>query len=179
MINILGLAGSGKSTQAQALATKLNCPWISMSQLLREYGDDQVRAQMLEGKIIDDKITLRILDEDLKRKKADKKECIIDGWPRAITQAEWLAQKVKSGDIMMSGVVHLKAHQGIAKERLIHRGRVDDTEEAITQRFKDYKTTILPILDYLATHGFKIYEVDGDGPIDEVEQRIDQLLGLK
>lgn len=179
MINILGLAGSGKSTQAQLLAAKMHCPWISMSQLLREKGDQHVLDQMLKGEIVDDKITLRILDEDLRLKNADKRECVIDGWPRAIVQAQWLADKARAGDVMMTGVLHLKAHQEVARERLINRGRIDDTEQAIRQRFRDYKTTILPILDFLAQQGFKIFEVDADGPIEEVQVRVNKELGLK
>jgi len=149
-----------------------------MGQLLRDHGDAETQEEILQGVIIEDKKTLAILDEDLKAKKADSREYIIDGWPRALSQAEWLVQKVQAGDIKMTGVIHLKAHKEVAKERLMHRGRVDDTEEAIIQRFNDYKNTILPILDYLSKQGIPIFEVDADGTIEEVEQRVDEALGL-
>jgi adenylate kinase len=149
-----------------------------MSQLLRENGDESVQQDILQGKIVDDRVTLAILDADLKAKQAYKKECIVDGWPRALAQAEWLANKVKAGDIMMTGILHLKAHKGVAKERLIHRGRIDDTEEAIIQRFNDYKNTILPILEYLKSQGLPIIEVDADASIGEVEKRVDKAFGI-
>ena len=178
MINILGLAGSGKSTQGQLLAAKLKCPAISMSTLLKENGDESVQKTILEGKIVDDRITLGILEEYLDQIGADKQEFVIDGWPRAIGQAEWMANVVGSGKVMMSGVIHLKAHKEVAKERLMHRGRIDDTEEAIIQRFNDYKETILPILDYLVKHNIPVFEIDADGTIEEVEQRVDEALGV-
>lgn len=178
MINILGLAGSGKSTQGQLLAQRLNCPWVSMSTLLKEHGDDQVQQDILDGRIVDDRITLGILDDYLKSIGADKNEFVIDGWPRALSQAEWLVKKIKNKELMPTAVIHLKADRQVAKERLMHRGRVDDTEEAIARRFNDYKTTILPILDYLRSQGLKTIDIDADSPITDVEKNIDQLLGI-
>lgn len=150
-----------------------------MSTLLRKNGDDSVQQTILEGKIVDDTITLGILDDYLKLIGADQNEFVIDGWPRAIAQARWMAKSASSGGVMITGVVHLKAHKEVAKERLIHRGRIDDTEEAIIQRFNDYKKTILPILDYLAKHNIPIFEIDADGTIEEVEVRVGAALGLK
>jgi len=149
-----------------------------MSTLLKENGDDKVQQDILAGRIVDDTITLGILDNYLKSIAADKNEFVIDGWPRALTQAQWLVGKIKTGELLSSGVIHLKAHQSIAKERLIHRGRIDDTEESIAQRFNDYKMTILPILDYLSSQGLKVYDILADEPINEVEKAVDRALGL-
>jgi len=178
VINILGLAGSGKSTQGQLIAKRLGCPWVSMSTLLKENGDDKVQEDILAGRIVDDKITLRILDDYLSSISADKNEFVIDGWPRALSQAEWLVAKIKAGELLSSGIIHLKAHQHIAKDRLMHRGRIDDTEEAIAKRFNDYRTTILPILDYLSSQGLKVYDIDADDSIEQVEQGVNRALGL-
>jgi adenylate kinase len=179
VINILGLAGSGKSTQGQLLAKRLGCPWISMSTLLKEFGDDKVQKDILAGRIVDDAVTLHILEDYLTSMGADKNEFVIDGWPRALKQAEWLIGKVKAGQLMSTAVIHLKAHQEVARERLVHRGRVDDTDEAIAKRFSDYKEYILPILNYLGGNGLKVVDVDADLSIPEVENEIDVILGIK
>lgn len=179
MINIVGLAGSGKSTQGQLLAKKLDCEWLSIGDILRAHLVGPARQEMLEGKIINDEITLSELDKALRVLEADKYELILDGCPRSLKQAEWLASKSQNGEVMLTAVVHLKAHKEVAKERLIHRGRQDDTEEAILQRFNDYKNTILPILDYLKTQDIPIIEIDADGTIDEVEKRVDGAFGIR
>jgi adenylate kinase len=179
VINVLGLAGSGKTTQGQLLAKKLNCPWISMSDLLRAKGDESVQADIQAGRIVDDRITLAVLDEDLKAKQADKKECIVDGWPRAINQANWLIDKAKKGEIMITAILHLRADNQIARQRILKRHRKDDTEQAINQRFKDYHQTILPILDHLQSSGLPVVEINADAGIDEVERQIDKALGIK
>jgi adenylate kinase len=179
VINVLGLAGSGKTTQGQLLAKKLNCPWISMGELLRAKGDQSVRADIEAGRIVNDSITLAILDEDLKAKQADKKECVVDGWPRAINQADWLINKAKHGQIKITVILHLKAHSQIARERILKRHRQDDTEQAINQRFKDYHETIVPILKHLEAAGLPVVEINADAGIDEVERQIDKVLARR
>lgn len=178
MINVLGLAGSGKTTQGQLLAKKLNCPWISMSDLLRANGDETVQADIRAGRIVDDKITLAILDEDLKAKQADKNECVVDGWPRAINQANWLIDKAKKGEIKITAILHLKADNEIARQRIIRRHRKDDTQQAIDQRFRDYNQTIVPILNHLQSAGLPVIQIFADADIKEVERQIDEALGI-
>jgi adenylate kinase len=150
-----------------------------MSDLLRAKGDETVQQDIQAGRIVDDRITLAILDEDLKSKHADKKECVVDGWPRAINQADWLIKKAKSGDIMMSAILHLRAHNNIARQRILQRGRKDDTQQAITQRFNDYHETILPILNHLQKAGLPVVEIDADAGIKEVERQIDKALNIE
>jgi adenylate kinase len=175
---VLGLAGSGKTTQGQLLAKKLNCPWISMSDLLRTKGDKTVQADIQAGRIVDDNVTLAILDDYLKSIEADKKECVIDGWPRAIRQADWLIRQSNEGKLMMTAVLHLRAHSQVARQRILKRHRQDDTEQAINQRFKDYHETILPILNHLQSAGLPVIEINADADIKEVERQIDEALAI-
>jgi len=178
MISVLGLAGSGKSTQGKLLARRLNCPWVSIGELLRTGLEGEARQQMLRGEIIDDHITLPILEHELIAKNASRDEVVVDGFPRNLSQAEWLAAKAKAGDIKMTGVIHLMADDNVALNRLLHRGRKDDTHDAIHQRFGDYERTIIPILNYLRERGLPVYDIDGNGTIDHVENMIDKALHI-
>ncbi len=178
MIIVIGIAGAGKSTQGQLLAQRLNCPWLSVGQLLRQNMDEAHKQRMLAGEMVEDKDLLPILDAEFKRLSADKNEIILDGSPRTKRQAEWLAAKVKNGDIKMTAVIHLNAPKQTVKERLLKRGRPDDTEAAINQRFLEYDRTIVPILDYLRTQDFKIYDIDGTGPAEKDAELIKQTLGF-
>lgn len=176
MINILGIAGSGKSTQSQLLAEYLRCPWISMGQILRDHVDTHTQEIMLEGRIIDDDIALPLVGGELKAQHAESKECILDGCPRTLHQAEWLVDKIKAGEIKMTAAVHLEMDPKIAHDRLLARGRHDDNEAAIAERFSEYKTTILPILDYLEREGTKVCHISGEGSVNEVAARIHETL---
>ncbi|MBI5906487.1 nucleoside monophosphate kinase [Candidatus Saccharibacteria bacterium] len=178
MIIIIGIAGAGKSTQGQLLAQRLSCPWLSVGQLLRQNMDEAHKQRMLAGEMVEDEQLIPILNAELKRLGADKNEIILDGSPRTRRQAEWLAGKVKSGEVKMTAVVHLSASKQTVKDRLLKRGRPDDTEAAIDQRFLEYDRTIVPILDYLRTQDFKIYDIDGTGPAEKDAELIKQALGF-
>ena len=61
--------------------------------------------------------------------------------------------------------------------RARHESRVDDTPEAITQRFRDYDETIKPAMDYLKGHTTFI-TIDGTPTPDEIAVDINKALGI-
>lgn len=180
MIIVLGMPGAGKTTQTKLLAEFLNCPWFSMGQLIREQSTGDERTRMLHGKIIDDDTTLEILSEALKTVDTVNSESIVEGNPRSVTQAKWWVAKIKSGQIKLTGVVHLSLDVKAAKERLAKRGRIDDnSEKVVIKRIEEYKRAVLPALAYLKQQGVEVHEVDAGGTIEEVTGRIQKALGLK
>ncbi len=178
MIIFLGLAGSGKSTQGQLLAAQLQCPWISTGNLLRQKMDSETQEEMLEGKIVDDKRTLEVLDAEFKRIHADKSGFVLDGSPRTMVQAQWLVKKANAGEIKIRAIVHLKVSPQVAKQRLLARKRPDDHDSAIAERFREYEDNILPIVDYLKQQGLAVYEIDGNQPPQAVDKDILRALSI-
>jgi len=176
VIIVIGIAGAGKSTQGKLLAEHLGCPWLSVGKLLREKVGDRYGHQLLAGEIIDDTELLPLLGGELKKLRAESQELVLDGSPRTMHQAEWLAALVKQGQVKLTAIIHLLAPKKTVHVRLLKRGRPDDTEAAIAQRFKEYDDAILPILAYLSKQGFKIHEISGEGSVEEVNNRISQAL---
>jgi adenylate kinase len=72
----------------------------------------------------------------------------------------------------ISCIIHLDVPKEIAIERLMKRGRPDDTEEALTRRFDEYRRVTLPILEYYEKLGIPSPLIDGSGSEDEVRERI-------
>ncbi len=60
MIIILGVAGSGKSTQSKLLAVSNNLVWISIGELLRNNIKDHRKNDMLNGKMLEELRPTRI-----------------------------------------------------------------------------------------------------------------------
>jgi adenylate kinase len=179
MIVFLGLAGSGKTTQGQLLAKRLGCPWLSTGQLLRDNMKDQsVIKKMLEGEIISDDILLPILEEQMKTLHADHDEFILDGTPRTMVQAKWIVERVQHHAIKLTAIFQLNASEAVVKERLLHRGRPDDHEEAIAERFREYERNIVPILKFFRDEGYEVYEVDAERPEETIADDIEERLGL-
>ncbi len=172
------MPGAGKTTQTQLLAEKLNCPWLSMGELIRQQATGEARAQMLEGKIIDDEVTLDILYRALKPLEVEKKQCVLEGNPRSIRQAQWWMKKINDGEIKLDGIIHLVIDDEETKRRLAKRGRLDDTAVVMEKRIAEYNRTVVPTLEYLKGQGFEIHRVEAEGTIQEVASHIQKALKL-
>ncbi len=179
MIIILGTPGAGKTTQARLLAERLNCPWYSMGQLIRDSVTGQDRQQMLAGKIISDKVTLDIIDRTLAKIDTKNRECVFEGNPRSLPQAEWWLNQVNKGRFSITAVIHLAADVAVAEKRLVNRGRLDDHNDNVVEtRFEEYQKSITPTLEYLEQNGIKVLHVDANGTIDQEAELINKALGF-
>lgn len=96
---ISGPQGSGKGTQAEFLATKLGMFHLEMGEVLRQKAKEQTRegrqvAEWLKNGVIipdpvDNELVLQYLTEDNL-----KKGIIFDGFPRRVSQIEWLEKEL-------------------------------------------------------------------------------------
>ncbi len=88
----LGPPGSGKGTQAPALARELGIPHLSTGDLLRAAVaagtplGREADGHMQAGRLVPDELVLRILRERLARPDA-RGGCLLDGYPRNLAQA--------------------------------------------------------------------------------------------
>jgi adenylate kinase len=179
MVILVGLAGSGKSTQGQIIAKDLGCPWLSVGSVLRAHVNGELAKKMMAGELISDQELFKLLEVEFKKINAGNEEFILDGSPRTLEQAKWLCEKVKNNEVKMTAVIHLNAAKEVAKQRLLSRGRPDDYEGAINERFVEYENVIVPILNYLQSQNFPIYEIDAEQPQEKVADDIEKALGLK
>jgi adenylate kinase len=178
MILILGNPGAGKTTQTKLLAGYLNCPWFSMGELIRKGVEGKDRQDMLAGKIIRDDVTLSFVDKALD-KVDTKKEVVFEGNPRSIPQAQWWMNQAAAGRFKITGVIHMVADPAVAQQRMLKRGRLDDhDDDVIEKRYAEYRRSISPTLDYLITHDVPVFEINGNGTIDEIANAIHKALGV-
>lgn len=171
MIIFMGVAGAGKSAQGRSLADELGLPWLSTGEFLRMLVSGEPRHDMVSGKLLDDDEIIRLVQKIFTVVDTEE-EFILDGFPRTAGQADWLLSQIRHGQLELTAVVHLRASEGVVRQRLLQRGRQDDTDEAITARFDDYRQNIVPILDQLKTAGIKICDIDGDKSVNEVHDAI-------
>jgi adenylate kinase len=80
----------------------------------------------------------------------------------------------------ISATIALEAADDILVERLLERGkssgRTDDQDESkIRNRFEEYNQKTAPLRDYY-TKKNKFYSVNGIGSIEEITQRLKQLI---
>ena len=171
MIIMMGVAGVGKSLQGKRLADNLGLPWLSTGEFLRMLVVGQRRKDMLAGKLLDDNEMIHLADKIFHMIDTSE-EFILDGFPRTVGQAEWLIAQHKAGLIEVSHILHLEASEQVVRDRLLARGRQDDTAESITQRFQEYQKTTVPIIQDFEQHGIEVHHINGEGSVDEIQKQI-------
>jgi len=171
---LVGPPGAGKGTQATALSEKLGVPHISTGDLFRkniaeetELGK-QVKDILDSGKLVPDEITNQMLIARL-RQSDTKDGFLLDGFPRNIGQADVLAKELGDSDQKLDAVVQLEVDEDVVVERLLARGRSDDSEDVIRHRQHVYQSETAPLLDYYRD---RLITVDGVGEVDEVTDRV-------
>lgn len=175
MILMMGIAGSGKGTQGKMLADDRGFHLISMGEVLRMYVTGEQRKKMLSGGLLDDKEIIEIVDKVLATL-PDHEEVLMDGFPRTIPQAEWLLEQIKQGRFELKQGFHLVASEEAVKARLMNRGRIDDTEEAIAERFQEYQRSTHPLIKWLRDHDINIIDINAERSAETVNEEIVQFL---
>ena len=167
MILIMGVAGAGKSVEGKRLADEKGLPWLSTGEFLRMMVTGERRREMLAGKLLDDQEMIALADK-IFRITDTQNEFILDGFPRTAFQAEWLFAQHKAGLLKITCVLHLEASEEVVMDRLLGRGRQDDTAEGIAKRFAEYQAGTLPILHDYEAKGVKVSHIDAARSQDEV-----------
>jgi adenylate kinase len=178
-ILFIGPPGAGKGTQAARVADRLDIPHISTGDMFRHHvssGSELGRlvdAIMKAGEYVPDEITVEMLRERLAEPDAAT-GYILDGFPRTAGQVAALDGLIGSDGL--DSVVVFDVDEDALVERLLGRGRADDTEDTIRNRFKVYQEQTAPLLDIYENRRI-VVTVDGLGDIDDVTERILQVLG--
>lgn len=176
MIIFMGVAGSGKSMQGRLLADALALPWLSTGEFLRMLISGEERRDMLAGKLLDDDEVIGLVQKIFTVVNVDE-EFVMDGFPRTTGQADWLLSQVKHGQLDVSAVVHLTASEKVVMDRLLGRGRQDDHQEAIRERFREYEESVKPILDQLRSASIPVHDINGEQEPEAVHTAILTALG--
>lgn len=167
----MGVAGSGKSTQGRMLADNLALPWVSTGEFLRMLTSGDKRKAMLAGRLMSDEEIIDIAQKIFTIVDTEE-EFILDGFPRTTGQADWMLSQTKYGQLDITAVIHLEASKEAVTDRLLNRGRQDDTKEAIEERFNEYEAQTKPILEQYAAININVVSVNAEQNIEDIHSDI-------
>lgn len=187
MINLVlfGKPGAGKGTQASFLKEQYNLVHISTGDLFRNNIKNETplgvlaKSYMDQGDLVPDQVTIDMLEAEVDQN-PQAKGFIFDGFPRTEAQAGALDVFLKDKQMEISATIALEAADDILVERLLERGkssgRTDDQDESkIRNRFEEYNQKTAPLRDYYTKQN-KFHSVNGIGSIEEITQRLKQLI---
>jgi adenylate kinase len=171
---LVGPPGAGKGTQAERLAQHLDVPHISTGDLFRANLKEmtplgvEAKRYMDAGDLVPDEVTSNMVRARLAEPDTAK-GFILDGFPRTLPQAVTLDIMLEELGVNLDAVVELVVSDDVVVERLLGRGRSDDTEDVIRNRQKVYRDETAPLLDHYRA---KLVSVDGVGTMDEIAKRL-------
>ena len=176
----IGPPGAGKGTQAKWLTGHLSIPHLSTGEMLREVmaegGDLGQAAQKFvsDGKLVPDDLVIQIVNDRLQDEDC-RAGFLLDGFPRTLAQAKALQQLLEARNEPLDFVISLSVPDETLLERMLQRGREDDSVVVIKKRFDVFHAETKPLLEHYNNSGL-LHTLDGTGSPDEVRQRILQLL---
>jgi adenylate kinase len=171
MIILMGVAGAGKSTQGRLFADEYGVAWISTGELLRVVVTGRRRREMSLGKLLSDEEMITIMDKIFSLINTQE-QCILDGFPRTVAQSAWLLNQASNGRFDIGAVFNLLADHEVLRKRLLARGRMDDTDQAITERFEEYDRVTKPIIATFVNRGTPVYTIDANQSPRQVHEQM-------
>lgn len=170
-IILIGIQGSGKSTQGNLLSQKLNVPYLSTGHIFRELAKEKtaigryIKETINAGFLIPDEKTLPIVADYLSRAEYQN-GYILDGFPRTVTQAEEFKEQINH-------VFYLNVSDKEALWRLSYREdeREDETLLALRKRIELFHKFTKPVLEFYQQKGI-LHEINGEKEIDQIHSEI-------
>ncbi|MGH3672266.1 MAG: adenylate kinase [Pseudonocardiaceae bacterium] len=172
-ILIVGPPGAGKGTQAGLLSAELGVVHISTGDLFRAHVGEQtdlgrqVEQYLSAGALVPDELTNAMVEQRL-TDDVCRSGFLLDGFPRTVGQAETLEALLRDRDCEIDTVLALDVPDGQLVERLLARGRADDTEDVIRHRQQLYRDETAPLLDFYSD---RLVTVPAVGSVPDVTAR--------
>jgi len=172
---IFGRQGAGKGTQSQLIVDAFGVVHVSTGDMLRAAIANETelglaaKAIMDAGGLVDDETMIGIVRERLAADDVVANGVLLDGFPRTTAQATELVNIL--GDRTLDAAINLEVPIAEVTERMLARGRDDDTPEAIAKRLELYESQTRPLLDWCKDQGL-LMVVDGMGSEEEVFERV-------
>lgn len=208
-IILLGAPGTGKGTQSKFITKKYNIPQISTGDILREHIQlkneigKKIYKILKNGELVADNIVCNLVYERI-----NQADCIqgfvLDGFPRTIKQAEYLAnlgikihfifEFIVPYTVILKRIsgrrIHVKSGRtyhiyfnppkeegkdDITKEELMTRE--DDKIESIRNRLENYTNNNRLLTEYyLKENKIKFFKIDGTQEPNIIKKEIQKIL---
>lgn len=183
----MGPQGSGKGTQRELLEKytqeHFDAPQISFNtgQSFRDffaagngYAQNRIKEIINAGSLLQDFMPNHFFEKAMIENFDQPGFLFVDGYPRSIGQAQNLEQVLsffkQDSNVF---VVFIDVDEQTSIDRMMSRGREDDTEESIKQRLVEYKETTLPVMDFFKQSDiYTVLEINGERSIEEIHQDI-------
>ena len=181
-IIFFGPPGSGKGTQAKLLANELNILHLSTGDILREKLSDgdslsiKLKGVMSSGNLVSDEILNQIIANKLM-----SEECgngfILDGYPRTISQSDFLVSFFKSNSLILDVIFNFKIDFKLVEERIMLRSkkeqRSDDNINVIKTRLDNFIEETYPVSKFFSeNYSQNFFTIDASQEVSKIQKEL-------
>ena len=181
-IIFFGPPGSGKGTQAKLLSKDLNILHLSTGDILREKLNDgdslsvKLKEVMSSGNLVSDEILNQIIANKLM-----SEECgngfILDGYPRTISQSDFLVSFFKSNSLILDVIFNFKIDFKIVEERIMLRSkqeqRSDDNINVIKTRLDNFIEETYPVSKFFSeNYSQNFFTIDASQEVSKIQKEL-------
>lgn len=169
---MLAPPGAGKGTIGTRIARHYGVAHLSSGELLRAEvaaGTDLGRAvagHLAAGDLVPDELVDQLLRDQLVTA-ARSGGYVLDGFPRTLEQALLAYEIAADLGITLDAALYLDAPEQVLADRMLARGRDDDTPATIRHRLQVYRAQTEPLVGYYRRRGV-LRTVDAAGDPDAV-----------
>jgi adenylate kinase len=189
-ILLLGAPGAGKGTQSKNVVEEYDVEHVTTGDALRANKDMETehgtpREYMEAGELVPDPVVNEIVEAALE----DADGFVLDGYPRNLSQAEYLSDIT---DLDLAALLDVDEEELVRRltgrrmdpetgdiyhtefdmpddeeieERLVQRD--DDTEETVRERLRVFEENTQPVIDHYEETG-ELVRIDGEQPPEDV-----------
>ena len=188
IIILFGMPGAGKGAVSQIMRWQPNVTHVSTGGLLRALDPEselgkKVRACIDAGQFASDDLIYQMVGDAL----VPGKDILLDGFPRKVSQAEWLMNGFADKFDMVAFLLNLDESVATARRDkgindYILRGeepRKDDTDlTVLPKRFAEYRSQTEPTVEFMREKlgANRFFDIDGRVTLEDVYDSVMKIL---
>lgn len=182
-----GRSGSGKGTQVELLikyleeqTPKMKALHVETGALLRDfvakdtgYTGKKVKETIESGGLLPEFVPIALWGDFMFKNVSSDVHIVCDGVARRLPEAPVLDSAFRYYDRESPHIVLINVSPEWAMDRLLARGRVDDTKEGITKRSEWFDSNVRPAIKFFEDNPYyKFHNINGEQTVESVHSEI-------
>ena len=183
---LMGRSGCGKGTQAKLLIKYLKdnnlgeTLYVYTGERLRNFAEKEenfaarlAKSKMKDGDLLPSFLAVWLWSGALIEGVKENNNVIMDGSPRTLLEALMTDDAMEFYGRSNVVPIFLETSEEWSTQRLLGRGRSDDSLKSIKKRMAYFEKSVAPIIDYYEKESkYKLIKVNGEQSVEDVHREI-------